>query len=833
MASSGKHKKNTMPKLTLKFIVVFLFYFIATNQVFGVNNSTIILQSQSYGVAQGLSQSTVTSIVEDRDGYIWIGTFNGLNRFDGKSFKHFYSNGNNSSLPSSFIRSLLIDEHGILLVGTDKGLVMYDKFTESFTPYSQLVKDAPIWSLNSSESGILVGTNDTIFEINSNTQNYKFKSNTLSDIKKIIKVNNGYYVKDYSGKLFEIKDKKLNVVAKQVIDFEGDDLKSIYISLNDGVYKYDGNIEKTNNSNIEKLNNFSNSIYGISKEHIINISNGEVIGKLTSENISTFIVTNDMYIVGTIDKGIVIISKAKNLIKNTKISSENTWQLVKLSDGFLVSSDSNLVKQFDSHFEIKKVFDTKHYGYKYSIINNNILYTGTKSGLYYQKNGSIIKIQDTPISSLAGDENTEYVLAGTTNGKILIIKEQNVINTIETKTNEPIFDIELGSENTIYIAGQSGLKKYKDNKLSDLNDEITYSIEKGDDGFYFGTSTSLMFINKKTDAISKIFSNNKEIYSIVNSNNYITTSSLSEVNIYKKDGKHVYTLKTANGSQHEYNSPSGINVNENILLPGLNGISLISLKDVVDDIESIKTNKVIISNVSVFNISQDKGSHYFSKSTPFENHIKLKYSDYPFSFTFISPMSDEASIKYFYRMVGLSDNWISSNGINSATYTNLSPGEYTFQVYSTNLLSQDSSGIEEVNVTITPPWWLSTKAKILYAIIIFTFLLTFFRSILRRRKTQKQIALSEERLKLSLWGSGDEMWDWDIETGNIFRSNIWGALEFPKDGQRAGKSGEESNIHPMDQERVREALNKHFYRETDHFEAAYRVKGKDDNWVWI
>ena len=37
----------------------------------------------------------------------------------------------------------------------------------------------------------------------------------------------------------------------------------------------------------------------------------------------------------------------------------------------------------------------------------------------------------------------------------------------------------------------------------------------------------------------------------------------------------------------------------------------------------------------------------------------------------------------------------------------------------------------------------------------------------------------------------------------------------------------------MDQERVREALNKHFYGETDHFEAAYRVKGKDDNWVWI
>ncbi|MFA7518589.1 EAL domain-containing protein, partial [Shewanella sp.] len=164
---------------------------------------------------------------------------------------------------------------------------------------------------------------------------------------------------------------------------------------------------------------------------------------------------------------------------------------------------------------------------------------------------------------------------------------------------------------------------------------------------------------------------------------------------------------------------------------------------------------------------------------------------------------------------------------------NLSPVNYMFNVYAENPISRDKGPIKSLSIYISPPWWLSYWAKSIY--FITTLLITFFiiKAVLRKREVQRQIALSEERLKLSLWGSGDEMWDWDIETGNIFRSNIWGALEFPRDGHRSGKSDEESNIHPMDQERVREALNKHFYGETDHFEAAYRVKGKDDNWVWI
>ncbi len=313
----------------------------------------------------------------------------------------------------------------------------------------------------------------------------------------------------------------------------------------------------------------------------------------------------------------------------------------------------------------------------------------------------------------------------------------------------------------------------------------------------------------------------------------MTAASLSEVIIYEKKNEKSYTLKTSNGSQYEYNSPSGIDVNGYVLLAGINGVSLVSPINVVNYINNRKINKTEISEFLVFNIIQENESNFVNKKNPTKNEITLKYSDYPFSFNFISPMSDDSSTNYHYRMYGLSDTWISANGTNSATYTNLSPGKYTFQVYAVDSLSGEKSVTKELDVIITPPWWSSFQAKSIYVVITIFISFIIVKAILRRRETQRQIVLSEERLKLSLWGSGDEMWDWDIETGNIFRSNIWGALEFPRDGHRSGKSDEESNIHPMDQERVREALNKHFYGETDHFEAAYRVKGKDDNWVWI
>ncbi|NSM23896.1 EAL domain-containing protein [Shewanella sp. ZOR0012] len=832
-----------MPKALLQIIILHCLFLSTlilsfyTSAFSSEASPQVILQSQSFGVAQGLSQGTVTSIVQDNDGYLWIGTFNGLNRFDGRNFKNFYADETSSGLPSSFIRSLQLDKNGKLYVGTDKGLAVYDKSKDSFITYGPPFENKPIWSINTTLDSLIIGTDNSIIEINVNNSFKIFSPKGIGEIKKIIKSGDSYVFKDYSGKLFKLNKNKLKLIKENIIDIEQKNADTIILSSEDGLFEFNGNIiKKIDNRPFSQLGKNHQNIYGISENSIVDITSTKKIGLIPAfapDKNTYFYINKSYFTFGSIDQGFSIIKKQNNLVKQTTLVNNSIWHLTKNENGFLVSSDSEYITLFDENFQKKKDFNTHTVGYKYAVLIGNNLFYGTRHGLFLQNNESVTMLSSETISSLSQSDDGSLLSAGTPNGKILIIKNSSIIKTIDTKRNEPIFDIEIISENLLYVASQGGLRKYENSNETIISEQLTYSIEKDKNNILFGTSTALMRYNPLTEKNEKILSNNKEIYSIVNDADFITLSSLGEVIVYNKNNQTSYTLNTSNGSQYEYNSPSAIRINDVILLAGVNGISIVSPEEVTHYIKNQKISKAEIINFSVFNIAQEKNGKYLKQPIDVTSEITLKYSEYPFSFDFLTPMSDEFSTNYYYRMQGLSDTWIYSNGNNSATYTNLSPGKYVFQVYAINKLSGEKSPEKEVNIIITPPWWSSTQAKIFYFIILIFITLFIFKAILRKREVQRQIALSEERLKLSLWGSGDEMWDWDIETGNIFRSNIWGALEFPRDGHRSGNNDEESNIHPMDQERVREALNKHFYGETDHFEAAYRVKGKDDSWIWI
>ena len=86
------------------------------------------------GVNDGLSQSSVYSITQDSKGFIWIATFNGLDRYDGNGFLHFRHNGNDSfSLSSSQVFSVFEDSKQRLWIGTrDNGLNYFDKLHRRF-----------------------------------------------------------------------------------------------------------------------------------------------------------------------------------------------------------------------------------------------------------------------------------------------------------------------------------------------------------------------------------------------------------------------------------------------------------------------------------------------------------------------------------------------------------------------------------------------------------------------------------------------------------------------------------------------------------------------------
>ncbi|OJJ18015.1 hypothetical protein BKI52_29635 [marine bacterium AO1-C] len=99
--------------------------------------------------AQGLAHNTVNCIIQDRQGFLWIGTENGLNRYDGYEFKVYRNDLNNKhSLSNNYVITLHEDHLGYLWVGTfGGGLNRFDPKTETFTRYKHN-KDDPnsIWS---------------------------------------------------------------------------------------------------------------------------------------------------------------------------------------------------------------------------------------------------------------------------------------------------------------------------------------------------------------------------------------------------------------------------------------------------------------------------------------------------------------------------------------------------------------------------------------------------------------------------------------------------------------------------------------------------------------
>lgn len=93
------------------------------------------LMFHHYGVESGLSQSTAFTIIQDRVGFIWIGTKSGLNRFDGTSFKVYRASKQPNSLGRDYVTVLYEDANGDIWVGTDAGVWIYHPQTNSFNRF--------------------------------------------------------------------------------------------------------------------------------------------------------------------------------------------------------------------------------------------------------------------------------------------------------------------------------------------------------------------------------------------------------------------------------------------------------------------------------------------------------------------------------------------------------------------------------------------------------------------------------------------------------------------------------------------------------------------------
>ncbi len=112
-----------------------------------LHTSSLLAQSSDLrfdriSVEQGLSHFSLTGIVQDHQGFLWFGTEDGLNKYDGHTFTVYRPVAQDSnSLPHPSVTALLVDRHGRLWVGTVDGLCRYDPEANKFVRYRHIAHD--------------------------------------------------------------------------------------------------------------------------------------------------------------------------------------------------------------------------------------------------------------------------------------------------------------------------------------------------------------------------------------------------------------------------------------------------------------------------------------------------------------------------------------------------------------------------------------------------------------------------------------------------------------------------------------------------------------------
>ncbi|MDO6854076.1 two-component regulator propeller domain-containing protein [Cellulophaga lytica] len=116
-----------MIKKTYILTVYFLLLFCASN---AQENS--LQYSQKLTITEGVAHNGVTSILEDSRGFLWFGTYEGLNKYNGYEFKVFKNTLEQNILTSNRVRSINEDTKGNIWIGTDHGISIYNYKKEKF-----------------------------------------------------------------------------------------------------------------------------------------------------------------------------------------------------------------------------------------------------------------------------------------------------------------------------------------------------------------------------------------------------------------------------------------------------------------------------------------------------------------------------------------------------------------------------------------------------------------------------------------------------------------------------------------------------------------------------
>jgi signal transduction histidine kinase len=273
-------------------------------------------------------------------------------------------------------------------------------------------------------------------------------------------------------------------------------------------------------------------------------------------------------------------------------------------------------------------------------------------------------------------------------------------------------------------------------------------------GTYFG---GFFRFNAETGKPEKFTEKNGLLYDGANtiledSSHSLWLTSSRGISIFNPQTGHVRTLTSANGLP-EGNLRSAIKIsNREFLFNSDNGFFVAYPEDFSPD-----PNPPVVHIESVaFTVP---GSKPTKDSTIFafgKKDTRLSYNENRLTFDYVGLYYQQSGMmKYAYKLEGYDKNWINAGSQRTVTYTNLSPGTYTFMVKAANGGGVWSTQNPSLTITILPPWWKTWWAYLLYSIIFIAALSSFiaYRSAALKRENkvlEDKVNLRTSQLQASI-----------------------------------------------------------------------------------
>jgi len=191
--------------------------------------------------------------------------------------------------------------------------------------------------------------------------------------------------------------------------------------------------------------------------------------------------------------------------------------------------------------------------------------------------------------------------------------------------------------------------------------------------------------------------------------------------------------------------------NGDIWIGGSNGLNRIVPADLLKKESSVPS--VVITKATIDNLVYAKpDGELFEKAVAYTDAVSLEHwqKDIGFEFVALHYLRSEDN-QYSWKLENYDEDWSPPSKARSASYTNLSPGKYTFRVKASNADGVWNEEGESITITINPPWWLTWWAYTIYALLFLAALRVFSKwreRSLRMEKEKLEVSVAERTTEL-------------------------------------------------------------------------------------